>query len=925
MIQLQPFPQFLQYLPLVWDDPLIKLIQWANENGWVDGEHWSITCNTQHRVWLSFNPKSANVPEQGWKLHVSADSRSAEAILRRVLPFLLQEVISFKFAASLEKLQKLNAGLLGASQIGKFLTVYPANDDEAVRLAKALDERTQGLSGPRVPSDRMLRPDSLVFYRYGGFTGKTHVQELLGTVWPALKTPDDTLIPDKRGSQYLAPDQRVDPFLLAGIATNLPQNQRILAQRYLILSVIATTINHTISLAIDLESQHTCIIKGQGRLWQRTLPEAERQYALQEAGVLRELHGCQRVPDLYDVIEHENDISLILSDIPGQSLMEHLSKKQMYHVSSFQQVITWSLDLAGILEVIHDKGFVFADIKPTNIIIGPDEKLYLIDFELATRQGTLDKGQRGTRGYMSPQQFTGQPRSISDDIYGFGALLYLLVTGAEPSQAPSSLALLQRPIETLRPDVPSALADIIKQCLQAQPEERYQSMSEVITALAALIANEDHILPSHIHTCSISMNGTEAHARKIAKEVLYTLCQNANKHQEGENVAWKTTHPLANNYALRDVNAGLAGAVLACAGLAAELAEPEASRVLAQSVGWLQAMPAHSDPPLPGLYIGEAGIGTALLCAGQVLGEQAIIEAALECGKLVATLPHLSPDIMHGTAGRLLFHLFLWDETGNQEQLTAALACGEHLLATAQARKPGEVCWTIPPEFKVFGSDAYAGYAHGVAGIADALLDLFEATGDERFIPTIQGAAQWLQRLALPVLADQSGLAWPTTEAQSVPSLPFWCHGATGVGRFFLHASRHAWLPGAMDMAVRAAQSVIHLGKFSGPTLCHGLAGNCEFLLDMYQETKQPLYLAEAWVFGELLEAFAVEQEGHLVFHGDQIDVFSPDYMVGYAGIALTFLRLSNPERIPYQLSRAGLQAYKKQAQLESYLPKEVR
>jgi serine/threonine protein kinase len=925
MIQIQPFSQLLQSLPLRADDPLIKLVQWADENGWLERERWSLLCDPGHSQWLSFRPEPANVPEQGWKLHVCADLASAETILQRLLPLLLQEAVPFKCVSSLENLEKLNAGLLGASQVGKFLTIYPAHDDEAVRLARLLDERTRGLSGPRIPSDRMLYPGSLVFYRYGGFTSKISIQELLGTVWPAIKTLENRLIPDRRGLHYAAPDQRVDPFLLSGIAVDLPQPQRILAQRYLILSPITTTMNHTISLAIDLQCQRTCIIKGSGRPWQGILPETERQHALQEASVLRELHDYPYVPDLYDMVDQEHDISLVLSDIPGQILLERLHKEHVYHLSSFQELITWGRELAEILQVIHNKGLVFTDLKPTNVIIGPDEKLYLIDFELAMRQGSRTTKPHGTRGYMSPQQFACQPRQRADDIYSFGALLYLLVTGVEPSQAPNPFALLQRPLENLRPDVPSALAEIITRCLQAQPEARYASMREVRTALDSLAGEEDHVLPLNLPVSSITIPENKAHAREMARDVLNTLCHTATSAQDDESCPWKTTHTLANGYALRDINIGLAGTVLAFAGLVAEMASPEALHILSRSVGWLRSMPPHHDPPLPGLYVGEAGVGTALLCAGQVLGAQELIEAALECGKAVAKLPHLSPDIMHGTAGRLLFHLFLWDTTGAQEQLAAALACGERLLGTAQAREPAEVCWTIPTEFGFFDADAYVGYAHGVAGIADALLDLFEATDDERFIPPIRGAAQWLQRLAIPVLADQSGLAWPAIETRHLPSLPFWCHGATGVGRFFLHACQHSWLPDAMDIARRAAQSVIHLGKSGGPSLCHGLAGNCEFLLDMYQETRQLRYLEEARAFGSLLEAFAVEREGQRVFHGDQTDTFSPDYLVGYAGIALTFLRLSDPERIPYQLSRAGVRSYARQTQATESLLKRER
>src|SRR5262249_13882379 len=152
------------------------------------------------------------------------------------------------------------------------------------------------------------------------------------------------------------------------------------------------------------------------------------------------------------------------------------------------------------------------------------------------------------------------------------------------------------------------------------------------------------------------------------------------------------------NYAMRDINVGHAGTVLALAGLVAELAEEEACNVLVESTRWLQASAPYRDPPLPGLYIGEAGVGAALLLAGQVLDDQSLIAVAVERGRRIAALPHLSPDMMHGTAGRLLFHLLLWDETGEWEHLNAALACGEYLLETAQQREVGEVCWSLPNE-----------------------------------------------------------------------------------------------------------------------------------------------------------------------------------------------------------------------------------
>src|SRR6185503_19225848 len=122
-------------------------------------------------IWRYSRSDNVQLPEQGWKLHVSATILSANKTLSRVAPYLKRHDILFKAPCSLEELEKLNAGLFyGYSQVGKFLTVYPRNDSEALCLASELDRLTKGLPAPVVPFDSQFGPGSNVFYRYGSFS-----------------------------------------------------------------------------------------------------------------------------------------------------------------------------------------------------------------------------------------------------------------------------------------------------------------------------------------------------------------------------------------------------------------------------------------------------------------------------------------------------------------------------------------------------------------------------------------------------------------------------------------------------------------------------------------------------------------------------------------------------------------------------------
>src|SRR5207248_1086387 len=120
--------------------------------------------------------------------------------------------------------------------------------------------------------------------------------------------------------------------------------------------------------------------------------------------------------------------------------------------------------------------------------------------------------------------------------------------------------------------------------------------------------------------------------------------------------------------------------------------------------------------------------------------------------------PHATPALYSGTAGRLRSHLMLWGATGEPEQMAVAIQAGDILLQGAEPAGEGMLRWVIPHRSGFHSGRACMGYAIGAAGIGDALLDLFAATGQERFLKVAQDAGRWLQSLAVTSLDDDSGL-----------------------------------------------------------------------------------------------------------------------------------------------------------------------
>ncbi|MDA3625227.1 class IV lanthionine synthetase LanL [Saccharopolyspora sp. WRP15-2] len=856
-------------------------------------------------AWIKVAHDRIHLPEQGWKLHVSASPWSAESVLRRALPVLFSEPVCLKVAAAPDVLAGLNDGTSGTlSQIGKFITVYPSDDEQAVRLAVALHEQTRGLCGPRVPSDQPLERGSLVHYRYGGFGG-LHVQSPIGEITPAVRTPAGELVPDIRSTAFAPPDWAVDPFVKAGAAEALPPPSLVIAGRYAIALPLHHSPRGAVHLALDARTAGSCILK-QACCGAQPAPDGSdaRDRLRREAAVLESLDLDGRLPEVIELVEHDSDLFLAMEDVAGETLEDRVARESRRGVTlSTAQIVGYALELTSVLGQIHASGYAYRDLKPTNVIIAPDGRLRLVDFEMAREldgnvnplPGTGRFGV-GTRGYMSPQQARGELPAITDDVYSLGALLFLMATGAEPSRAPHPFDLLERPLRRLKPSIDAGVAALVQRCLDPDPGSRPPTMAAVEAALRAIGRTSSVVMSRHGPEApeELTDDARRASYRDAAGRLASALCADAHPVLDGAGVAWMSPHKFASGLWSRDLYVGSGGTLLALAELVASFEKPDHRRILEGGARWLACAPRPAGDPVASLYVGEAGVAAALLRAGQVLASDELVAEASSRGAWLSTLPFASPDLMNGTAGRLRFHLLLWHATGVAEHLEHAISAAEHLLETCSEAGDRELCWVIPPGYKSMSGTAPLGYAHGAAGIADALLDLFEVTRDDRYQRAAGSAGRWIARHAIPALNDGSGLAWPMC-AGGDPMPAYWCHGAAGIGRFFLHADALDLLPESCAMWTGAARATAHGTRWAGPTQCHGLAGSIEFLLDAHQATGDTTYLAEAYVLGELLMAFRSDDDGTLRWPSDSPWVRSPDYMLGYAGVALALLRLAEP------------------------------
>lgn len=198
---------------------------------------------------------------------------------------------------------------------------------------------------------------------------------------------------------------------------------------------------------------------------------------LAEANMLKRL-SHPALPRIVDIYEDEDSIYIVEDYIEGVSLDKRLQEQGNFAES---QIRLWADELCDVLRYIHEQKpnpIIYRDMKPSNIMVTPDNKVKLIDFGIARefkQESTGDTAKLGTMGYAAPEQYGTAQSDARTDIYSLGVTLYHAVTGKSPMAAPYEL----RPIREWDAELSEGLEYIILKCTKNNPDERYQSISEL--------------------------------------------------------------------------------------------------------------------------------------------------------------------------------------------------------------------------------------------------------------------------------------------------------------------------------------------------------------------------------------------------------------------------------------------------------------
>ncbi len=192
------------------------------------------------------------------------------------------------------------------------------------------------------------------------------------------------------------------------------------------------------------------------------------------------------IVQIYDRGTAEGTYYIAMEYLDGRSLKELIVGRGP---APIKLAIEYTREILAAVGFAHRNGIVHRDIKPHNVLCGPEGRLKVTDFGIA-RSGASQMTEVGsiigTAQYLSPEQARGAPVDQSSDLYSVGVVLYELLTGQVPftGDTPLEIAMkhlstIPRPPSELREDVPHDLDLVVLRALAKEPTDRYQSAEEM--------------------------------------------------------------------------------------------------------------------------------------------------------------------------------------------------------------------------------------------------------------------------------------------------------------------------------------------------------------------------------------------------------------------------------------------------------------
>jgi hypothetical protein len=673
--------------------------------------------------WVYVSPRDAPQPTRGWKIHVSATLDQAAAVVDSVYDYCVDGGLSFKFLRSVDMLRIVNSKAASRASSGKLITIYPTDERQLECALRELSAILGGGRGPYILSD-LRWGEGPLYVRYGAFKAQ-YCFSADGEYVMAIDGPGG-LEPDTRGTVFQLPPWVRTPAFLE------PQLRAVTDASgdfpFRVEKALHFSNGGGVYRAVDVPSGRTVVLR-----------EARPHAGLDDSGMdavarlererrmLERLRGLDVVPQLIDCRIYWEHHFLVEEFIEGEQLLQAVARRHplVYpdadpaEVAEYTQWALATLDRVGsALALLHQRGIVFGDLQPSNVMVRPDGRVCLVDFETAFEIGEDYTPTLGTAGFVAPWARSG----LAVDEYALDCLrlaMFLPVTQLVRFDR-AKVDLLTRTVADrfpVPPDFAAVLRRRLAPPLSHDPNSPGRAPSTTRKGCPRPAPRRPHwpATGRHARWDAVLDSMRDAILCSATPDRSDRLFP-GDPRQFDEQAASLAFGAAGVLYALHST--GRAG-------------YPE----FARHVDWLIRANDAARWPRPGLFNGLAGTAYVLDLLGHRQPALATISRLREID-----LRNCAAGLFGGLAGIGLSLLYFRDATGDGAITDAAIEIGHRLARLLDDRPAPDVSPVTSP-----------GLMHGWSGLAMLFIRLFEATGDARHLDHAEIAlARDLSRCGVP-------------------------------------------------------------------------------------------------------------------------------------------------------------------------------
>ncbi|WKK26615.1 class III lanthionine synthetase LanKC [Streptomyces olivoreticuli] len=806
--------------------------------------------------WTVCTPPAPDLPLQGWKIHVSAHMQNADSILESVYNYCLPRGIAFKYLAGRHVLQSRNLKYADRGASGKFITIYPVDEQVLHTTLRELGAELKGQQGPYILSD-LRWGDGPLYVRYGGFVER-HCLSGSGALVGAIEDDQGVLVPDRRDPVfYVPPWVDLPEFLVPHLEAR--RNGTTEDIGYTIERAVHFSNAGGLYEAHDRKTGRKVILKEARPFAGITMDSADAVDRLRhEKRILERLRGIDAVPALLDYFEWGGHHFLVQEFIEGDTLSKTFALRYPLHdretsPTQAAEHTEWALDISRQVEqavaLIHERGIVFGDLHPFNILVSEDGKVSLIDFEVSAEASEGLKPSLVNPAFAAPSDRVG----FAHDDYALGCLrlsLFLPLTTLLTRDLNKAIDFAQE-IRRMFPVPVGYLEEAIAKVTGVRPEESPALLASGAPATATLPRVESD----------------PAVWAPLRDSIALAIVRSATP--ERDDRLFPGDIEQFHTGALNLMH-GASGVLLALkeAGCAYP---PEFD-------DWLTHRALRPRPQdRLGLYDGMHGVSYALLRLGHEDTARELIGLCLK-----ENWERLGTDLKSGMSGIGLNLLAFGKETRDPEYTRTALRAAELV---------GERLGPVDSVPAVSGGGSpYAGLMRGSSGPALLFLRLYERTGDTSLLDLAHTALR--QDLRRCVTRDngmmQVNEGWRT--------VPYLATGSVGIGTvldLYLRHREDEELALASDAIAEAAASQF----FVQPDLFNGRAGVILYLAGKAGTRPTERTAEDLARQLQLLNWHSLSYRDGLAFPGEMLIRLSMDLATGSAGVLMALSAALNQGR----------------------------